>query len=468
MSNKNLPPPTWAETQAPLTSRSLATYVIAAAFLFILVMALLVSCQQEEPTARGGEPEAVASQCSGDEIVVRLGPDGRPQAICIDDEVTPLPTETPTLEPTVAPTFTPVPSNTPEPTATHVHPTDTPTMAPTAAATVTATPPAQAGQECPAWVHATHVTTGPDGNTYPTWHPSIDPTYGCYFAHTHGDDPRTSSVIQTMPAFGYVNAVAIAGGQPYMPEAHAGFKVFNFECGEAGDQGNNRIASRFVMHMGSSGTMRYTMAFHSIEYDAAACDGSWQVALKGMGNFGSGIPIGDVCDDPRQGGRDFSTLGCVEAGKPELAYEIWGGHFSVRRPGEFDELFQSRAYVQLVPALFDPVTTVNPDDLTQVIYTADVVYPNQFDPLSQRSPFQGCLQETYQGPLSLNNRNRPTRYITDVFGVIQPDAIEGDPGTLVQFISAVRVEGAAANASANGTQFKKTFDFCTPFLHPPN
>lgn len=429
----------------------------AALVLLAIISTALIMRSNEQPTARGGEV-ATGGQCSGDQINIRLGPEGQPLAVCYDDaSPTPLPSSTPTLTP-VPPTFTPLPTV-----------TASPEPSPTAAATSTPTPPgttptpvAQAGKECPAWVHDLHVTVGPDGKSYPTWHPDIDPTYGCYFGHTHGDDPRDSTVVQTMPAFGYVGAV---GG---FNEPHVGFKVFNFECGEPGDQGPNRIASRFVMHMGSSGTARYTMAFHSIEYDAAACDGSWEVHLKGMADFGSTVPIGSICDNPRQGGRDFSTLGCVSQGKPEDAYEIWGGHFSVRRPGEFDELFQSRVYVQLVPALFDPITTVNPNDLSQVLYTVDTVYPGQFDPLSQQSPFRGCRMETYQGPLSINNRSRPTRYITDVFGVIQSDAIEGDPGTLVQYVSAVRVDGAAANASQNGTQFKKVFDFCSPFLHAPN
>lgn len=437
----------------------IALAAIAGVVLLALVVVWLIVRPVEQPTARGGELAVTGGQCVGDEIQVRVGTEGRPQAVCYDDETpTPEPTYTPT------PTLTPLP-----PTHTDV-PGLTPTLepSPTAAATftatpvVTATPVAEAGKECPTWVHDGHVAAGPDGKFYPTWHPDIDPDYGCYFGHTHGDDPRVSSVAQTMPAFGYVGAVA------GMAEPHAGFKVFNFECGEPGDQGPSRIASRFVMHMGTSGVARYMMAFHSIEYDARACDGSWEVHLKGMGNFGDGIPVGSICDNPRQGGRDFSTIGCVEAGKPENAYEIWGGHFSVRYPDEFDELFQSRAYVQLVPALFDPVTTLDPTDMHQVVYTADIVYPGQFDPLSQQSPFRGCRMETYQGPLSINNRNSPVKYITDVYGVIQEDAIEGDPGTLVQYVSAVRVDGAAANASQNGTQFKKEFDFCSPFLHAPN
>src|SRR6478736_2448808 len=73
---------------------------------------------------------------------------------------------------------------------------------------------------CPAWVHARYTTAGPDGKQYPTWHPPIDPEFGCLFGHEHGADPRTANADATLPAFGY--AAALMG----MSEPHEGFKVF--------------------------------------------------------------------------------------------------------------------------------------------------------------------------------------------------------------------------------------------------
>ncbi len=377
--------------------------------------------------------------------------------------VSPTATRTPTRTP-LAPTATRTPTRTPlAPTATSVPPTAT--AQPQATATnqpgPTATPVVQAGQPCPAWVHDRHVTTGPDGNSYPTWHPPVDPSYGCTFSHDHGVDPRTSSVNSTMPAFGFV------GAQGGMSEAHAGFKVFNFECGEAGDQGANQIAARYVMHMGTSGTMRFHMAFHSVHYSARACNGSWSIDVMGMADFGT--PVGSICDVPRQGGRDFSSLGCVSQGHPENAYEIWAGALQINHPNDpYNGLFQSRAYVSIVPAVFDPVTTLNPNDHSQIIYTTDIVYPGQYDPLSTQSPFRGCHLEAYHGPVSLNNAGRPQTYVTDAYGKILPNAQPGTPGTLTQTISSVRVDGSASNASANGTQFKKEFDMCNPYITAPN
>ena len=83
--------------------------------------------------------------------------------------------------------------------------------------------------------------------------------------------------------------------------------------------------------------------------------------------------IGSICG-PRAG-RDFATVGCVREGESSTAYEIWTGHFEVNYPGEFTGLFQSRAYIQLSPAVFDPVLAVNPSDLSKVVYTADLVFP---------------------------------------------------------------------------------------------
>src|SRR5258707_8940848 len=61
-----------------------------------------------------------------------------------------------------------------------------------------------AGQKCPDSVHDSYTTIGPDGNVYPTWHPPVDPTFGCWFDHEHGSDPHQFVGFATtgMPAFG--------------------------------------------------------------------------------------------------------------------------------------------------------------------------------------------------------------------------------------------------------------------------
>lgn len=77
--------------------------------------------------------------------------------------------------------------------------------------------PPQPNTTCPAWVHDQYVTTGPDGQTYRTWHPQIDPVFWCYFHHEHGSDPSPHK-----PVFGYTAA------RMGMEEGHEGFKVYTF------------------------------------------------------------------------------------------------------------------------------------------------------------------------------------------------------------------------------------------------
>jgi hypothetical protein len=138
-------------------------------------------------------------------------------------------------------------TNTPNPTNTAIPLPPTVTPEPTATeAAVTPTIPPISGEPCPAWVHNGYVAVGPDGNEYPTWHPPVDPVYGCYFDHEHGVEPAAGQT-RVEPLFGYIGAV---GG---FSEPHAGFKVFTFECGASGDQGPNQFEAVVVMHMGTSG-----------------------------------------------------------------------------------------------------------------------------------------------------------------------------------------------------------------------
>jgi hypothetical protein len=81
-------------------------------------------------------------------------------------------------------------------------------------------PNADPNETCPAWVHNQdkyRVTV--DSQSYPSWHPQIDPEYWCYFRHEHGSDPSTFGDGTYKPAFG---RSAIAAG---VAENHEGFKV---------------------------------------------------------------------------------------------------------------------------------------------------------------------------------------------------------------------------------------------------
>jgi hypothetical protein len=145
------------------------------------------------------------------------------------------------------------------------------------------TPPVPAGKElpqpnqtCPAWVHAQYVTTGPDGKTYPTWHPQIDPVYWCYFRHEHGSDP-SAFIPGYTPAYGYTASVA------GVDEPHAGFKTYVLD---------DHAGHRWILthHFGTSGLKRACVRFHTVDI-AVADTASHQILadLHFMGDFGKSV-----------------------------------------------------------------------------------------------------------------------------------------------------------------------------------
>ncbi|MEK7786523.1 MAG: putative glycoside hydrolase, partial [Chloroflexota bacterium] len=173
---------------------------------------------------------------------------------------TKLPTNTATVVPSATPAFTAtsLPTSTPvpptetaaPPTATSIPPTVVPTTDPGA------TPAPVAGQLCPTWVHDRNTTVAPDNLTYPTWHPQVDPEFGCYFDHEHGADPRTSLADPSLPAFGYINAFVHQDHIAHEP--HNGFKVFVVNKGTTNNEGRTATTStRIVAHMGTGGPARF-------------------------------------------------------------------------------------------------------------------------------------------------------------------------------------------------------------------
>lgn len=389
------------------------------------------------PSGSSAQPSAGIILEAGEELSISCSDDSRPLAypetasslaiLCGAIHVSPTSTPTPVASATIGPTVTVSPS---------VIPT---VIAP------------EIGEECPAWLHDSHVAIGDDGKSYPTWHPHIDQTYGCYYSHEHGDEPVTASMTAS-PPFGYIASVA------KINEPHAGFKVYTLECGEQGDNGASQIEAIAWQHMGTSGVGRYRNPFHSLHLIIRSCDGSWQANVQGLADYGVGTEIGSVCDSERKGGRDFSTIGCVEAGSPELAYEIWNpGVLSIIDPDDpYTGLFQQLGYFVFIPASFDPVTTVNPNDLDEVVYTVDIVFPGMYDPFGSDSPFVGKKREAYFGPNSIINSGGESQYTTDVYGNIVPPGTEG---SLIQYISTVNIVGSDSNASENGSQFKKIYDY---------
>lgn len=340
---------------------------------------------------------------------------------------TPSPTRTATTAPATA-TASAVPS------ATHDHGGATPTPGATATTAPSgaiydplAINPTILGT-CTTAVHDRYTATGPDGRTYRTWHPqTVDDGAGgtCTFAHEHGVDPATSRLANREPVvFGYEARLSELEGHP-MPEAHEGFKVHVANRGDVNDE--SRVSQATVLqvfHMGTGGVRRYTESMHTLVVQAEMPDGQ-TFSVRGMAETGQ---VGSICARDRSLqtnesqaddiGRTVMTLpGVAEAanggadcvvGAP---YEIWSFALLVGQvPGQ-DALLQAGASL----AAFDPITTLDPRDLTRVIYTGDAYPPSMGAPFSNYNYWRGCDREFYLGSYYLRN-DRLTDFWTDSHG----------------------------------------------------
>lgn len=302
--------------------------------------------------------------------------------------------------------------------------------------------------QCSSALHDSYKTTGPDGRSYPTWHPAVQPTgpeAGCVFGHEHGEnplDPNLQVANNTPPAFGYIGSVAGAD------EPHAGFKVAVAKHGTCTNSGDVLFLGdyRIVFHMGTSGVKRYTTPLHSVQFDYKGFNvpptcgmpggnmSNMEVHAQGMADTGPTNRNGSVCNVPRKGAKDFSTIqqsdlpptfgsppaDCAKEGSPESAYEIWNGAslFLCASTDACSEL-TSRVALLFSMAVQDPILTRDARDNNRVLYTQDVIMPGSgIAGTSIDASFQGCLRDTYFGPVYMRNTDGllPREFYTTVTG----------------------------------------------------
>ncbi|PYE53675.1 hypothetical protein DES52_108206 [Deinococcus yavapaiensis KR-236] len=174
---------------------------------------------------------------------------------------------------------------------------------------------------CPAWVHDQYTTVGPDGKTYPTWHPQIDPRYWCLFGHEHGSDPSLAGLAYR-PAFGYTSK------RHDMVEAHPGFKVYTVPSG------NDFWV--ITQHFGTGGHARVCESFHTIDV-AFVQKGVLQADLHFMGDFGAAKVVSREFDQIVTGCSQPSRSDSVGARHlllfPNIGYEPWRADLSKLRLG---------------------------------------------------------------------------------------------------------------------------------------
>ena len=140
---------------------------------------------------------------------------------------------------------------------------------------------ARSNVPCPAWVHGLHTTVGPDGATYETWHPQIDPIYWCYFGHEHGSDP---SLIPGAPLIPYEY---VASNVP-QNEPNMGFKEFIFK-----DMTGNHWV-RFVVHAGTASDRRVCAQFHTLYVSIYDLNGNEEFGVGYKADYGAAFSTGDT------------------------------------------------------------------------------------------------------------------------------------------------------------------------------
>jgi hypothetical protein len=144
--------------------------------------------------------------------------------------------------------------------------------------------PAATNTPCAAWVHELHQTVAPDGNSYQTWHPQIDPVYWCYFGHEHGSNP---ALIPGAPLIPYEY---VASNVP-QNEPNMGFKEFIFK-----DMSGSHWV-RFVIHAGTASDRRVCAQFHTLYVSIYDLDGNEKFGVGFKADYGAAFGTGDSGND---------------------------------------------------------------------------------------------------------------------------------------------------------------------------
>jgi hypothetical protein len=284
-----------------------------------------------------------------------------------------------------------------------------------------------AGQQCPAWVHDLHTTIGPDGAVYPTWHPPVDPTYGCWFDHEHGSDPRQFVGFSStgMPAFGYTGKMA------GLSEPHEGFKVY------VTNNDLNGRAWMVALHQGSRGPRRAFVQFHSVDWFMTTTNGQPLAFVRSMGDFGYASPNctapgnetfgqfqiiqGSTATYPFSGNqlqrRFMPTVGCATT----RVYETWTPIINVanifRASGTFD--------------IDNPSTVIDPANPDAVRYMCEFRSPNENCASWYGTQWSGNKRNII-APQYLVNNTGAAEFYTDAYG--KPVAA-GTTNSIWQFVA---------------------------------
>lgn len=274
---------------------------------------------------------------------------------------------------------------------------------------------------CPAEVHALYTTTGPDGQTYLTWHPPYDLAHRCAFDHEHGSDPHRYVGYPSagMPAFGYTAAQANA------PETHAGYKVY---------VSNDDLLGRAWMitaHQDTSTPERAIQQFHTFDWHISTRSGQPLVSIHILADYGPAVANCALDQEihPADRGnpvqvsqqRAIVTTACAA----ENPYESWTAGVNV------GGVFEAAPVLDIQ----NPISVVDPADMRAVHPTC------RYRPEDERCAPPGSLgQPPWRGnrrgvihPGQFVHNTGEEMFSTDAYG---NPAEPGTAGAILQFVTA--------------------------------
>jgi hypothetical protein len=403
---------------------------------------------EEEPTP--------LPQCAEDEVLIFVEKDGEKVAECQEApwlDQTPVPTAT--LEPTLV-----------GPTPTPTLPPPTPTLTPLPVnytETFTEVDSLILG-DCPEWVHDRYTVTGPDGNTYRTWHPvtvPLEPSNPdspmCSFAHEHGDPPHPQG---PQPYFGYV---AYHAGRVDLIKEHEGYKVFTHTHGQQTGWDtpelvlvNPDIDLQFWFHQGSWSESRLTERYRGVGFWSLDA-GDRQTEVYYFADTGE---LSDKCVSQGKPGKTRAV-----ASECDYGNEIWD--FG----GEIAGIWKTPVRV----AVLNPMNFMrgNPNYLQSIelISTSDEICGVNFFTCDYKLPFGhansiwlGNMRMLLDPELHWSNAGGSETLCTDVYGKRAADGFcqSQTRGYFLQRVATVNFYGGKSKV------WDRTMDAIGDVLNLPN
>ncbi len=356
---------------------------------------------------------------------------------------------------------------------------------------------------CSKAIHDSYSTRGPDGITYPTWHPPVDPATGCTFGHEHGRDPAGSDIFELVGPipFGYANQhLAESGFAADRHEDHVGHKVewendVEMRLGEGASAVLSVTCDILVkMHQGSHSADAFTNNMHEVAYHVRCLDGTGFSAtvLTPIGTAGE-LVVGCNRDrhihagDPNPlispdggGKRAIPDASCIEehvrredGSRPRFdsaLRESWEISVSLRAEGR-GTLVSFNPYFQVL----DPSRFFDPGAGGQVGRPIELCFedgtrgedrcesvPDGVTWDDTRSPFKGTRRFVDSNSNRVKNEGGPTVWYTDPLGRRgSPDPF---PGSIRQWIASHDNSGL----DLHGPVLGKSRDYDAEGVHAPN